>query len=87
MGFRLTRHATEEMARRSIPREMLEAVLDNPQQVVPARQGKKVYQSQVRFADGRMFLVRAIVDDRAEPPRVITVYRTTKVRKYWRSEP
>ncbi len=87
MGFKLTRHAEEETARRSIPPETLEAVLENPQQVVPARRGKKAYQSQVRFADGRMFLVRAIVDDRTEPATVVTVYRTTKVRKYWRSEP
>lgn len=87
MAFRLTRHAEEEMARRLIPPETLEAVLGNPQQVVPAKRGKKTYQSQVRFADGRMFLVRAIVDDRTEPPTVVTVYRTTKVRKYWRSEP
>ncbi len=87
VGFRLTRHAAEEMARRSIPRETLEAVLENPQQIVPARRGKKAYQSQVRFADGRTFLVRAIVDDRTEPPTVVTVYRTTKLSKYWEGEP
>ena len=87
MPFKLTRHAAEEAARRSIPREMLEAVLEKPQQVVPAQGGKKAYQSQVRFADGRMFLLRVIVDEGSDPATVVTVYRTTKVRKYWRSEP
>ncbi len=65
------------------------------EQVVPAKRGKKAYQSQLSFSDGRMFLVRGIVDDRMsdsatadrEPATVITVYRSTKVRKYWRSEP
>ena len=87
MTFNLTRHAAEETARRSIPREMLDAVLENPQQVVPAQRGKKAYQSQIRFADGRMFLLRAIVDERMDPATVVTVYRTTKIRKYWRGEP
>ena len=54
-------------------------------QAHPSREGRD--DSAVRFADGRMFLVRAIVDDRTEPAKVVTVYRTTKVRKYWRSEP
>ncbi|HUU15375.1 MAG TPA: hypothetical protein VM182_16920 [Terriglobia bacterium] len=44
----------------------------------------KVYQSQVDFS-GKIFLVRAIVDEQAEPPRVVTVYRTAKVSKYWRT--
>jgi hypothetical protein len=31
-----------------------------------------------------MFLVRAIVHEVADPPTVVTVYRTTKITKYWR---
>lgn len=34
MKFRISKHALEEMARRNIPRDSLESVLDNPQQVV-----------------------------------------------------
>lgn len=33
MKFKLSNHALEEMERHGIPREMLERVLDNPQQV------------------------------------------------------
>jgi len=46
--------------------------------------GRKVYQSKFDFGGGRMFLLRAIVDDRADPAVVITVYRTSKIDKYWR---
>jgi len=28
-------------------------------------------------------LVRVIVDERSEPPRVITLYRTSRIAKYW----
>jgi hypothetical protein len=33
-----------------------------------------------------MYLVRVVVDVDREPPRVVTVYRTTKLEKYWRNE-
>ncbi len=50
MRFKLSNHALEEMERRVIPREMLEFVLNNPQQVVVEREGKKAYQSLVILA-------------------------------------
>jgi hypothetical protein len=84
LKFSISRHALTEMERRGILRRVLESVLDNPQQVVPGCGGTKVYQSQVDFG-GKIFLIRAIVDEQAEPPRVVTVYRTTKVSKYWRT--
>ncbi|MHB8623475.1 MAG: DUF4258 domain-containing protein [Sulfuricaulis sp.] len=63
---------------------MLEQVLQNPQQILPERDGKKVYQSRAEFNSGKVFLLRAIVNDEAEPTVVITVYRTSKIEKYWR---
>jgi hypothetical protein len=56
-----------------------------PQQVLPERDGKQAYQSRIVFDDGRTFLVRAIVDDREQPATVVTVYRTSKIEKYWRA--
>lgn len=32
------------------------------------------------------FLLRVFVDVDRDPPQVVTVYRTSKVRKYWRTE-
>jgi len=51
---------------------------------VPAHGGKKTYQPQFELGGGKVFLVRAIVDDTVSPALVITVYRTTKIGKYWR---
>lgn len=84
MRFKLSRHAQEEMKRRAIPPAFVEAVLEKPDQIVPARRGKHVYQSQFDFGSGKIFLVRAIVDDQVDPPTVVTVYRTSKIGKYWR---
>jgi hypothetical protein len=59
-------------------------VLDNPQQIIIEREGRKVYQSKVDFGNGKIFLLRIIVADDIDPKVVITVYRTSKIEKYWR---
>ena len=72
------------MERRGISLDLLEQLLQNPQQIVPETRGKKVFQSIIDFGSGKKFLVRAIVADQNDPPVVITVYRTSKIHKYWR---
>ena len=71
------------MERRQIPLEVLEAVLEHPEQIVEEHGGKKVYQSRVELG-GRLYLLRAIVNDKIDPATVVTVYRTSKLAKYWR---
>jgi hypothetical protein len=85
MSFRYSRHALEEMTRRGISQRMVDDVLANPQQIVDTPDGKKAYQSQVDFGGGRIFLVRAIVAEDVDPNLVVTVYRTSKINKYWRT--
>lgn len=51
---------------------------------VEEKRGRKAYQSQIDFGDGRIFLSRVIVADDVDPPVVVTVYRTSKIDKYWR---
>jgi hypothetical protein len=82
--FKLSAHAQEEVERRRIPMQLVESVLNNPQQVVPAFRGKTAYQSELDFGSGKKYLLRAIVDDSVYPAAVITVYRTSKINKYWR---
>ena len=86
MRFRISRHAKWEMARRAIPRDLLESLLQGPQQRIPQPGGKQIYQSQVEFKDGKMYLLRAVVAEDEDPPVVVTVYRTSKIRKHWRPE-
>jgi hypothetical protein len=84
MKFRFSKHATKEMERRKIPSVLVESVLESPQQIITEEGGKKAYQSQIHFGDGRIFLLRVIINDNFEPPVVVTVYRTSKIDKYWR---
>jgi hypothetical protein len=86
MAFILSRHAQAEMVRRRIPQVLLDQVLNSPQQIVSEQGVKKAYQSQLDWGNGQIFLLRAIVDDTIEPAVVVTVYRTSKISKYWRPE-
>jgi hypothetical protein len=54
--------------------------------VVPEREGLAAYQSRVATEDRGDMLVRVIVEERANPRRVVTVYRTSKIEKYWRQQ-
>ena len=85
MNFCLTTHSESEMVRRKIPQHLLEELMADPQQVVPGHGRRKVYQSLLEFGDNRTYLLRAIVDDQTSPPTIVTVYRTSRVRKYWRA--
>ena len=83
-AFRYSGHACEELVRRGIPREIADEVLRQPEQIVLERAPRKAYQSRVDFGAGKVFLVRLIVDETADPAVVVTAYRTSKVNKYWR---
>lgn len=83
MGWRLSKHADEELQRRQIPHALLEELMDKPQQVVPEHGELVAYQSCMTFPDGAEYLLRAIVAER-DPKTVVTVYRTSRIAKYWR---
>ena len=48
-----------------------------------ARPGRDVLQSRVTMG-GRKYLIRVFVDWDRKPAEVVTVYRTSKIGKYWR---
>lgn len=85
-GFRFTDHALEEMERRRLTIEIVKEVLMSPDQVSIERGTRLAYQSRVVFPNRGTYLVRVIVDTSDTPPTVRTVYRTSKILKYWRSE-
>lgn len=49
---------------------------------MPGANGRKVFQSRI-VAAVRAYLVRLVVEDWRQPPLVVTVYRTSKIEKYW----
>ncbi|MBO9324517.1 MAG: hypothetical protein J7463_03485 [Roseiflexus sp.] len=75
------------MARRQITGDDVVKVLIAPEQTAVIREGREVYQS--RFQAGeppKTHLLRVFVDIDRTPPEVVTMYRTSKVATYWRTE-
>ena len=86
MRFLISRHAEQEMARRQIPRDWLDSVLESPEQRVPQPGDKEILQSRFTARGGKMYLLRVVVAADREPAAVVTLYRTSKIEKYWRAE-
>jgi hypothetical protein len=76
MTYRITRHAAEEMVRRGITEQELAAAMASVPGL-PGRDGLEVRQAVVSG-----YLIRAIVNHTLKPERVVTVYRTSKLKKY-----
>jgi hypothetical protein len=79
MLYRWTTHALAEARRRNIGVETVEQVLRGPGQIRLVRPGRQVWQSVL--PDG--YLLRVFVDIDRMPCEIVTVYRTSKVLKYW----
>lgn len=82
-GYVLTEHAELEMIRRQIEPEWVATIMAAPEQIVEGFNGRKIFQSKIE-TDGKAHLVRLVVEDWHSPPIVVTIYRTSKIEKYWR---
>ena len=83
MRFHFSKHVNEELERRKIPRALIDQVLQAPEQKVPEVDDITCYQSRVEIG-GKLNLLRVMVNETANPPVVVTVYRTNKISRYWR---
>ena len=83
MRFHFSKNVNEELERRKIPRALMDQVLQAPEQKVPEVDDITCYQSRVEIG-GKLNLLRVMVNETANPPVVVTVYRTNKISRYWR---
>ncbi len=80
----ITPHASFEMKRRGLSRDTVRSVLAKPEQRLAVRVGRVVLQSRVGLSTpAKTYLVRVFVDVDRSPAEVVTVYKTSKVAKYW----
>jgi len=85
--YRLTDHAKAQMTSRQIREEDVANMLAAPEQVDVVRPARYVYQSRVLLGEPpKTYLLWVFVDVERKPPAVVTVYRTSKVMKYWRTD-
>ena len=76
-----------EMARREINEDEVRSVALAPDQRVALRPGRIVLQSRIQSGlDPREYLLRVVADIDRQPPEIVTVYRTSKIHKYWSAD-
>jgi hypothetical protein len=84
-GYILTEHARLEMSRRNISEADVAIVMARPEQREIVRESRWIFQSRFDIgAPAKTYMVRVFVDIDRDPWEVVTVYRTSKVSKYWR---
>ncbi|NGZ11033.1 MAG: DUF4258 domain-containing protein [Nitrospira sp. LK70] len=83
MKFQFSKHVLEELEKRKIPQKLVEQALYAPEQKVPEVDDIACYQSRVEIS-GKTYLLRVMVNETLNPAVVVTMYRTSKVSKYWR---
>jgi hypothetical protein len=84
LNFTISKHAEEEMVRRQISLEQVAFLMDYPDQIVEAHGGLVCYQC-LSTKNGKPGLLRAIVNESAIPKNIVTIYRTSKIKKYWKT--
>jgi hypothetical protein len=72
-----TDHIKWQMEEREIPKELVENILNNPDEIVSGKHGRIIYQ---KIISGK--LIRVITED----SKLLTVYLTDKIKKYMREE-
>ena len=81
MEYIFSRHSLEQIELRNISKELIDEILDNPD-VVLNYNGKKVYQS-VISSQQKKYLIRVFVNASFKPMKIITVYKTSNIKKYY----
>ena len=75
--------ALKKIESRKVPREWIEETLQAPEQVVEGYGGRTVRQKRYTV-QGKVMLLRVVVDEEADRLVVITAYLTSQVRRYGR---
>ncbi len=84
-NYIFSKHALERIEERGIPMQVVLAVINNTENLI-IEEEKVIHQSIVNFEGEGEYLVRVFVNTIKQPPVVITVYKTSKLDKYYESK-
>lgn len=84
MEYNFSKHALEQMELRKISEDTVKKIMDKPEQIIE-QNGKKIYQSIIKTGS-QEYLLRVFVNDVTKPNTIITVYKTSNIKKYYESK-
>ncbi|WP_395053178.1 DUF4258 domain-containing protein [Flavobacterium sp.] len=77
MQFDFSLHSLEQIELRSISKEIVEFVINNPDDILLDSDNQQIFQ---KIVDN--YLYRVFVNNDKNPSLIKTVYRTSKITKY-----
>ena len=82
MKIKLLEHLKEQAIEREIDLKLIKETLLNPEQITP--EGKELKIAQKRhFFKNKKYLIRVIFREEKDLRVGVTVYKTSKIKKYW----
>jgi len=87
MDIIFSEHAREQMIRRSINQDTVLSVVTQPDQKIADMEDPAIviYQSLIKENE-HLFLLRIFVNKDKQPNVIVTLYKTTKIAKYYESK-
>lgn len=84
MKYKLLPHLERQAREREINLKIIKETLINPQQIVPEPKGLKIAQNKYHDKENNKdYLIRVIFREERDLRIGITVYKTSKIKKYW----
>ena len=85
MDIIFTSHSKLEMKRRNIKESSVISVINKAEQKINSKNNKIIFQSKFFDADEQTEMILRVICELFEPKiiKVITVYKTSKIKKYW----
>ncbi|KFD41596.1 hypothetical protein DK28_0207450 [Peptococcaceae bacterium SCADC1_2_3] len=82
LKVRFTFHAKKQMIERGIPEELVREAITNPGQVISQKTDISIFQILYR-KDEKDYLLCVVARLQGELWLILTVYKTSKIKKYW----
>ncbi len=78
-----TRHAEEQLLERNVSKAEVEEAVEKPDELLKDSFGTNIAHKKL-VRKGKAVLLRVFYDETAEGKKILTVYLTTKISKYYR---
>lgn len=87
MKIIFSEHALFEIEFRKIKKEDIEHLIEKPMQKMPARKNRIIMQSRYYdYKENKEMLLRVIGEESENEFHVVTVYKSSKIEKYWKED-
>ena len=85
MKYSISDHILKRIKQRESAIKEVEECIKYPDQIVSGEKERLIYQKMLPL-NGKRKMLRVVVEQKDDSIRAITMYKTSKIKKYWREE-